>query len=89
VKEIFEIGRKGTIAGFHVNKGKITREATIHVIRNGEQIHEGSILSLKHFKNDVKEVANGNEGGVLVNGFNEFEDGDILEAHRSEQVSKK
>jgi len=89
VREIFEIGRKGTIAGFYVNKGKITREATIHVIRNGEQIHEGSILSLKHFKNDVKEVANGNEGGVLVNGFNEFEDGDMLEAHRSEQVSKK
>lgn len=89
VRETFEIGRKGTIAGFYVNKGKITRESTIRVKRNGEQIHEGTILSLKHFKKDVKEVANGNEGGVLVNGFNEFEEGDMLEAHRSEQVSKK
>jgi len=89
VRETFDIGRKGTIAGFYVNKGKITREATIHVIRNGEQLHEGSIISLKHFKNDVKEVANGNEGGVLVSGFNEFEEGDILEAHLSEQVSRK
>ena len=88
VRETFEIGRKGTIAGFYVNKGKITRESTIHIIRNGEHIHEGSIISLKHFKNDVKEVSNGNEGGVLVNGFNEFEEGDVLEAHRSEQVSK-
>ena len=89
VRETFDIGRKGTIAGFYVSKGKITREATIHVIRNGEQLHEGSIISLKHFKNDVKEVANGNEGGVLVSGFNEFEEGDILEAHLSEQVSRK
>ena len=89
VRETFDIGRKGTIAGFYVNKGKITREATIHVIRNGEQLHEGAIISLKHFKNDVKEVANGNEGGVLVSGFNEFEEGDILEAHLSEQVSRK
>ena len=89
VRETFDIGRKGTIAGFYVSKGKITREATIHVIRNGEQLHEGSIISLKHFKNDVKEVANGNEGGVLINGFNEFEEGDILEAHLSEQVSRK
>ena len=88
VRETFEIGRKGTIAGFYVNKGKITRESTIHIIRNGEHIHEGSIISLKHFKNDVKEVSNGNEGGILVNGFNEFEEGDVLEAHRSEQVSK-
>ena len=89
VREIFEIGQKGTIAGFYVNKGKLTREATIHVIRNGELLHEGDIISLKHFKNDAREVSNGNEGGVLINGFNKFEEGDILEAHRSEQVSKK
>jgi len=86
VRETFDIGSKGTIAGFYVNKGKITREATLHVIRNGELLHEGAIISLKHFKNDAREVSNGNEGGVLINGFNEFEEGDILEAHRSEQV---
>ena len=88
VRETFEVGRRGTIAGFYVNKGKITREATIHVLRNGEFLHEGTITSLKHFKNDVREVTNGNEGGMLINGFNEFEEGDILEAHRSQQVSK-
>ena len=59
VRAVFSLGRRARVAGIYVNDGRITRECTVHVLRNGEEIHVGSITTLKHFKDDVREVATG------------------------------
>ena len=86
VRAIFGVGRRLKVAGFYVNDGHIQRSSTIHVLRGGSQLFAGSIASLKHFRDDVREVNVGFEGGLTLDGFNDFEEGDILEAHRSERV---
>ena len=86
VRAIFNVGRRVKVAGIFVNDGKITRESKIRVMREGSEIFMGEVSSLKHFKDDVREVANGFEGGVSVEGFNEFEEDDILEAYNTETV---
>ncbi len=86
VRAIFNVGRRVKVAGIFVNDGKITRESKIRVMREGAEIFMGPISSLKHFKDDVREVANGFEGGVSVEGFNEFEEDDVLEAYTTETV---
>ena len=86
VRAVFNLGRRTRVAGMYVNDGRITRESTIHVMRGGEEIFVGGVSTLKHFKNDVREVATGLEGGVTVEGFNEFEEDDVLEAYVSEEV---
>ncbi|HCE76660.1 MAG TPA: translation initiation factor IF-2, partial [Dehalococcoidia bacterium] len=73
VRAVFNVGRRIKVAGIFVNDGKITRESKIRVLREGAEIFMGPVSSLKHFKDDVREVANGFEGGVSVDGFNEFE----------------
>ena len=86
MRAVFNLGRRTRVAGMYVNDGRITRESTIHVMRGGEEIFVGEVSTLKHFKNDVREVATGLEGGVTVEGFNEFEEDDVLEAYVSEEV---
>ena len=86
IRAIFGVGRRFKVAGFYVNDGQIQRSSTIHVLRGGQNIYKGSISSLKHFKDDVREVNIGFEGGLMLEGFNGFEEGDVLEAHRSERV---
>ena len=86
VRAVFSLGRRARVAGIYVNDGRITRECTVHVLRNGEEIHVGSITTLKHFKDDVREVATGFEGGLTVDGFNDFEEDDVIEAYSVEQI---
>ena len=86
VRAVFSLGRRAKVAGIYVNDGRITRECTVHVLRNGEKIHVGSISTLKHFKDDVREVATGFEGGLTVDGFNDFEEDDVIEAYSVEQL---
>ncbi|MEC9277854.1 MAG: translation initiation factor IF-2, partial [Chloroflexota bacterium] len=86
VRAVFSLGRRARVAGIYVNDGRITRECTVHVLRNGEEIHVGSISTLKHFKDDVREVATGFEGGLTVDGFNDFEEDDVIEAYSVEQI---
>ncbi len=87
VRAIFSVGRRGKAAGIYVNDGRIARDSTVHVVRGSRTVHVGVPSSLKHFKNDVREVATGFEGGIVLEGFDSFAEGDILEAHRSERVS--
>lgn len=87
VRAVFRTGRRQEVAGFYVNEGRIARDSTVHVMRGGKELHVGAITSLKHFKDDVREVATGLEGGLMLDGFNSFEEGDVIEAHRSERVS--
>jgi translation initiation factor IF-2 len=86
VRAVFTIGRRGRAAGVYVNDGRISRSSTIYVMRNNKKVHEGPIASLKHFKDDVRELTNGLEGGVVVEGFQDYQEGDILESHRIEEV---
>jgi len=87
VRAIFKVGRRMEVAGFFVNEGRIARDSTVHVMRGGQELFVGSLNSLKHFKDDVREVANGLEGGLMIDGFHNYQEGDVLEAHRSERVS--
>ncbi|MQF48691.1 translation initiation factor IF-2 [SAR202 cluster bacterium AC-647-N09_OGT_505m] len=87
VRAIFSLGRRIKIAGAYVTDGRISRNAIARVLRNGELLHQSTISSLKHFKDDVREMATGFECGIGVNGFNDFQLGDIIEAVRLEQTS--
>ena len=79
VRAIFSMGRRNKIAGVYVNDGRIVRNSTIRVFRGGELVNQGPISSLKHFKDDVREMGTGFECGVGIEGFNDFEVGDVLE----------
>ncbi len=78
VREVFKIP-KGVVAGCVVVDGKLTRGGLVRVIREGVVIHEGELNSLKRFKDDVKEVGNGYECGVVINGYEDVQPGDVIE----------
>ena len=86
VRAMFSLGRTAKVAGVYVNDGRIARGAKLHVLRGGELIREGAVASLRHFQNDVREITNGFEGGVTIDRFNDWQEGDVIEAYRSEQV---
>ena len=86
VKEVFEV-KGGKAAGIGVSEGRLNRNALIRVLRNGNAVHEGRIKSLRHFKDNVREVASGSEGGLGLDGFDNFEAGDELIAFRKELVT--
>ena len=86
VRAVFDISRRGKVAGVYVSDGRIARDATIHVLRGGQELFAGRIASLKHFKDDVRSLATGFEGGVRLDGFADFLEGDVLEAYRSERT---
>jgi translation initiation factor IF-2 len=87
VRAVFKIPKRGNIAGCYVLEGQITRSALVRVLRNGKALHEGKISSLKRFTDDVREVATGYECGIGVEGFNDFKDGDTIEAYIKERVN--
>ena len=89
VREVFKITRVGTIAGCYVLDGKITRNTKVRVIRDGIVIHTGSLGSLKRFKDDVKEVSNGYECGLDIEGFNDINVADIIEGYDMIEVKAK
>ncbi len=87
VRAVFSRGRTSKIAGIYVTDGRVVRNSSARLARKGSVIFDGSISSLRHFKDDVRELATGYEGGVMLNGFNDFQEEDTLEFHRQEQVS--
>jgi translation initiation factor IF-2 len=86
IREIFSIGRRGKIAGCMVTDGRITRSAMVRVLRGSETAHEGTIASLRHFRDEVNEMAAGFECGVGLANYTDFQEGDVLETFRSERV---
>lgn len=89
VRQLFKVSRLGSIAGSYVIEGKITRNAKVRVIRDGTVVLDnGSIDSLKRFKDDVREVQTGYECGILIENFNDLHEGDIVEAYVMEQVAR-
>ena len=81
VRALFQIKNRTTIAGLYVRDGFITRKSYVRVIRQDKEIFRGKINSLKHFQNDVGQLNAGLEGGLVLDGFNEYVEGDFIEAH--------
>ena len=86
VRQTYKVSKIGTIAGCYVQDGKIVRNASVRLVRDGIVIHEGELASLKRFKDDVKEVATGYECGLSIEKYNDIKDGDIIEAYTMEQI---
>ena len=85
VREIFE-GRRGTqIAGCRVSEGRMVRNGDVRVVRDGAVVEDSTISSLRHFREEVNEMNAGTECGIVLQGFNDFQEGDILEVHRQER----
>lgn len=89
VRNTFKISKVGTIAGCMVTSGKITRSAEMRLIREGIVVYEGKIDSLKRFKDDAKEVAQGYECGITLDNYNDLKEGDVIEAFIMETVEPK
>lgn len=89
VRATFKISKLGTIAGCYVTSGKITRNDRIRVLRDGFEIFKGTLASLKRVKDDVREVDTGYECGIGVNGFNDIEEGDVIEAYKTVEIKRK
>jgi translation initiation factor IF-2 len=87
VRQIIRISRFGNIAGSYVTDGKVLRNSQVRVRRGTEQLFEGRVAALKRFKEDVREVDSGYECGVTLDGFDDFEVGDVLEFFHSERQS--
>lgn len=88
VRALFKVPNVGTVAGAYVTEGKIVRGAQIRVIRDGVVVYEGDMSSLRRFKDDVREVAQGYECGIGIEKFNDLKEGDVLEAFRMEEVAR-
>jgi translation initiation factor IF-2 len=87
VRAVFEVGKRGKVAGMVVKEGKVSRDSFVRVIRNDEILVDSRVNSLKRFKNDVKEVTVGLECGIGVENFSDFQIGDFLQSYREEKVS--
>ncbi len=88
VRQTFKVSNVGTIAGCYVTDGKIARNSIVRVIRDNVVLHEGKLVSLKRFKDDVKEVAYGYECGVQIEDYNDIQEGDTIEAHILEEIKR-
>ncbi|HOJ52398.1 MAG TPA: translation initiation factor IF-2 [Syntrophales bacterium] len=89
VRQLFRIPKVGVVAGCFVSEGKIARNSSVRIIRNGEIVHEGKMASLKRLKDDVREVAAGFECGVGIENFDDLKEGDIIEAYVKEKMERK
>ena len=88
VRALFRASRLGVIAGSYVTRGTIRRNAQVRVVREGTVIYETTISGLKRFKDDVREVQEGFECGILLDGFNDVKEGDVLEAYETREIER-
>ena len=88
IRQIFKASGIGNIAGCLVTEGRVTRDSKVRLTRDKEQIYEGPLASLKHFKDEVKEVKAGTECGIVLENFNDIQEGDELEAYIMVEVPR-
>ncbi|QCR24422.1 translation initiation factor IF-2 [Pontibacter sp. SGAir0037] len=88
VRDVFRISKVGTIAGCMITDGSIHRNSKIRLVRDGIVVHDGEILALKRFKDDVSEVRQGYECGISIRNYNEIEIGDVIEAYEEKEVKR-
>jgi translation initiation factor IF-2 len=88
VRALFKVSRLGTIAGCMVTSGVVRRNANVRIFREGTRLHETTISQLKRFKDDAREVAEGFECGILLEGFNDLREGDVFEVYETREVER-
>jgi translation initiation factor IF-2 len=88
VREVFEVSKAGRVAGCRVTEGMIRRNARFRLLRDSIVIHEGALKSLKHFKEDVREVKEGLECGMAFDGFQDVRQGDVIECYEVEEIAR-
>jgi len=89
VRNTFKVPNAGTIAGCYVTEGKLARTNKIRLIRDSVVIFDGSMSSLKRFKDDVREVATGYECGIGINNYNDLKVGDVIESYEVTETKRK
>jgi len=89
VRQVFKVPRIGAVAGSYVTDGKVTRNAGLRLLRDGVVMFDGSLLSLRRFKDDAKEVVSGFECGIGIEGFNDIKEGDIIESYVKKEIARK
>ena len=89
VREIFKMPKVGTIAGCVVTEGEIARTDKVRIVRDGVIIHDGTVASMRHYRDDVDSVRAGTECGISIEGYQDIKEGDVLEGYRIEQVARK
>ncbi|MDU8886661.1 translation initiation factor IF-2 [Yeosuana sp. MJ-SS3] len=89
IREIFKVSKIGSIAGCMVTNGKVFRNSSVRLIRDGVVVYTGELASLKRFKDDVKEVAKGYDCGMQIKNYNDIKEGDVIEAFHEVEVKKK
>jgi translation initiation factor IF-2 len=88
VRQVFKLSKQGIVAGCYVQKGKVVRKSKVDIKRNDEIVYTGFIGSLKRFKDDVKEVSEGMECGIVLNNFNDYQVGDIVEVFEEQTIAQ-
>jgi translation initiation factor IF-2 len=88
VRALFRVSRLGTIAGCMVTSGLVRRNSRVRIFRDGARIHETSVSQLKRFKDDAREVTEGFECGILLDGFNDLREGDIFEVYETREIER-
>jgi translation initiation factor IF-2 len=88
VRALFKVSRLGTIAGCMVTNGVVRRGANIRIFRDGTRIYETTVAALRRFKDDVREVTEGFECGILLDGFNDLREGDVFEVYETREVER-
>ncbi len=88
IRQTFKVSGVGTIAGGYVTDGKIVRNTDVRIVRDGIVVFEGKLASLKRFKDDVKEVAQGFECGLSFEKYNDIKEGDVVEAFTMEEIER-
>jgi translation initiation factor IF-2 len=88
VRALFKVSRLGTIAGCMVTSGLVRRNSSVRIFRDGTRIHETTVSALKRFKDDVREVTEGFECGILLEGFNDLREGDVFEVFETREVER-
>jgi translation initiation factor IF-2 len=88
VRALFRVSRLGTIAGCMVTSGVVRRNASVRIFREGTRIHETTVAALRRFKDDVREVTEGFECGILLDGFNDLREGDVFELFETREVER-
>jgi len=88
IRQIFKASSIGTIAGCYVTEGRVTRNAKVRIVRDGRVIYDGTLDTLRRFKDDVREVASGYECGMLFRNYSDIKEGDMVEAYTMEEVPR-
>lgn len=88
IRNTFKVPGVGIVGGAYVTDGKVVRNAEVRLVRDGIVIHEGKISSLKRFKDDAREVAQGYECGIGIENYNDIKEGDIIECFQMEEIKR-